>query len=167
MNRTLIALTIISVGTIGAAACGGRAALEAYELGDGAGAASSGGNDSTTSGSDTSTDTSTSTSTSTSTTTTTTTTPTPSCDLSGSCDLCADCAFNGPCAQIWEACFQSQPCLAFMDCLDMCSGGMCFPQCMQNNPQGGQQYLGALQCVLCDQCAMDCDGAVPPMLCDF
>jgi hypothetical protein len=46
-------------------------------------------------------------------------------------------------------------------------GGGCFPNCSQQFPGGVQDYIDSLQCILCIECEVDCEGQAPPQLCNF
>jgi hypothetical protein len=89
-----------------------------------------------------------------------------SCDDSGSCAECSQCATAGPCADQWASCLGSQQCGDLFDCVQNCSGGGCFGQCLQQNPGGAFLFLDAFRCTSCDACEDDCAGTVPPQLCD-
>lgn len=106
--------------------------------------------------------------------TTTSTSSGPSdCDGTGICGDsqggCIQCALEGPCAPSYDQCISNDVCIAFADCLGSCpdpSG--CFEGCAMQYPEGADLYVALLDCVICQQCAMDCSGngfwdcAVPP-----
>ena len=90
------------------------------------------------------------------------------CDNSGDCQICAECAQMGPCSDEIEDCFTDAECQAFANCFGMCQGTPgCFPDCAMMHPEGVQLYVAAIQCILCDECPVDCEGFAPPQLCDF
>jgi hypothetical protein len=89
------------------------------------------------------------------------------CDMSGDCGVCAQCAQSGPCIPAFQTCAANPECIAFGDCLDNCMGQGCFPQCAQQFPNGVQDYILAVQCVVCDVCEEDCEEQAPPQLCEF
>jgi hypothetical protein len=171
MKRAFL-LLFTATTMLAGAACAGRATLgplddETGTSSSGSGAGGSGGTSSNGGmggmGSTTTTTTNT-----TSTSTTTTTTGPTTCDMSGDCGACADCSIQGPCSPLFQACQANPDCNAFGDCLNNCGGQQgCFPSCAQMFPNGVQDYIAAIQCVLCDECASDCAGQAPPMLCDF
>ena len=162
------------------ASCGGRAALEAVEL--------AGGSESSTSTNDASSTAMTNTTmsaggnggnggggpmtatqqSSTNQTATTMTVGPPICDMTGDCQFCAECAQQGPCIGPLDACINNQLCIDFLSCLEPCMGSPgCFQMCAQANPDGAQLYLEAIQCIVCEQCPSDCNGAIPPQLCNL
>jgi hypothetical protein len=162
MRRVLVVVTVTTL-ILSAAGCWGRAALEAYELdGDGKGDGGSGGSGGTTTTSTSSTNTSTTSTSSSSTNTSTSTGPIGECDFSGECGFCSQCAYEGPCQPLWQICFNSQPCVEFLSCFEMCQGEPgCFLGCAQDNEAGAEVYLDALQCTVCQECKSDCDGQFP------
>ncbi len=170
MHRGFFNVSLLLMGLIIVAACGGRAALEAFELGEddgsgnnGSSSSGMGGNATTSSSQQSSSNTSNSATTS---VVTSSSSGTGVCDNSGDCQTCVQCAFANPCEDIWNDCFNSQPCVEMLNCVDQCGMAMgCFQQCAQGNMTGALEYLEALQCLLCDECPNDC---VPMgQLCDF
>ncbi|MBW2458331.1 MAG: hypothetical protein JRI68_27760 [Deltaproteobacteria bacterium] len=153
-------------------ACGGRAALEAYELesASGTGGSSSSSTSSGTGGTGGTTTTTSSSTTSTSTSTSTSTTSSGGyCDYSGDCQVCLDCSINEPCWDAMETCFDNPQCDQFINCAFGCTGpgGNCYEQCAQQFPQGAEPGFNFLYCVFCIECPVDCAATAPPWLCGF
>jgi len=169
MKRAFLLLFTATTMLLGAA-CAGRATLgplddETGTSSSGSGAGGSGGTSSN--GGMGGMGNTTTTNTSTTSTTSTTTGPT-TCDMSGDCGACAQCSMQGPCGPLFQACQANPECVAFGDCLNNCGNQQgCFPSCAQMFPNGVQDYITAIQCVVCDECEFDCAGQAPPMLCDF
>ena len=90
------------------------------------------------------------------------------CDNSGDCQICAECAQFGPCNDELESCFSDADCQAFAECFGMCQGTPgCFPNCAMMHPMGAELYIAMLQCILCNECPVDCEEFTPPQLCDL
>ena len=163
---------LLAVGLVTVAACGGRAALEAYMGESQSGSTTSGGGDgpvSSSSGQGGAATSSTSSQGGFGPMTTNTTNGVGGssglCDESGNCRECAQCAFDGPCASEWDECFATPDCQNFQECISDCMGGGCFFECQQEYPQGAEIFLTAYRCILCVECEEDCAGEAPPMLC--
>ncbi len=165
-----LGLSLGSFLVLAVAACGGRAALEAYQLGGtGAGGSttssssstSSSGSSTSSSGSSTSSSGGSSSSASSSSSSSSSGT-TPVCDNSGDCQSCVDCAVQQWCQDEAFACQSNPQCFQFIDCVeDQCNGGPdpgCVDKCAQTYPSGAQLYFTMLTCLLCDACPVDCAG---------
>jgi len=88
--------------------------------------------------------------------------------MSGDCQICAECAQMGACMDEIQNCFTDSECQAFADCFAMCQGTPgCFPNCAMMHPMGVELYIAAVQCMLCDECPVDCEDFTPPQLCDL
>ena len=164
-------LAVLGFGTVGFyAACGGLAIIDPPL--EGSGGASGSTVSSTvaaTSSSDTSsaTDTSATTGSTTNQTVsspaavTTTTGGGPTCDV-GDCGTClnSNCAYNA-CQSSYDACFNSQDCNDFIDCISNCQDEDCFEACGAKFPSGGELYFQLIDCAICtpNVCFKDCDGA--------
>ncbi len=87
------------------------------------------------------------------------------CDQAGECgntgnDGCVACAVNGPCSDVFDACFTNDSCAAYQTCLAFCDGNTgCIEGCNQEVPAGKIAYDAYEQCVLCDQCVVSCNSA--------
>jgi hypothetical protein len=135
------------------AACGGNVVVDPE---------GSGGTPTTTSTGPTTTPTTTTSTTNTTTPTPTTTQPS-SCDNHGFCgdteSGCISCAVNDPCFPHLEACQTDQACIDYVTCVDPCPDQACADNCAENFPAGAQIYNDLVNCVICEQCYNDCDGA--------
>jgi hypothetical protein len=84
------------------------------------------------------------------------------CDQQGLCgdqsSGCIGCALDGACADEYSACLASNPCLSFVQCIGPCADQACVGACAQQFPQGAQVYDTLLDCVICGECPVDCDG---------
>jgi hypothetical protein len=168
MHRGFFNVSLLLMGLIIVAACGGRAALEAFELGEGEGGSNNASSSSGMGGDATSSTSQTSNTSNTSTTSVATSSSSGMgiCDNSGDCQNCVQCAFASACEAVWNDCFNSQPCVEMSNCVDQCGMGPgCFQQCAQGNMTGAIPYIESVQCLLCDECPNDCE----PMgqLCNF
>lgn len=85
------------------------------------------------------------------------------CDGSGNCGDggagCIGCAITVTCAGIYDACVQSQECIAYSDCAGQCPDPQCLDKCGMSFPEGAGLYDALVVCVICDACYFDCDGA--------
>ena len=100
-------------------------------------------------------------------TTSTTTGPGVVCDDQPICgetgqepDSCLNCALSTECAPAVQAC--QQECQDFLACLDPCSQKpeaeqqACYEACVNDNPQGAEDYFNLLGCVYCQACPTAC-----------
>jgi hypothetical protein len=89
------------------------------------------------------------------------------CDELASCGNtgqgCVACAVDGPCADAYQACFNSDDCVKYGTCFDMCAGDpACADTCDQQLPAGKDAYAAYFQCVICKECKTSCG---PMQLC--
>lgn len=151
-------------------ACGGTAVVENGSGGAGGTGASSTGQVATSTGPGSSSVSTGQTSTSNSTVSSTSSGPMTSsssgpsdCDGTGNCGDsstgCIACAISGACASLYDACASDQACIDFAGCISQCPQpphGPCLDDCLAAAPEGGALYLQLIDCVACQQCAMDC-----------
>jgi hypothetical protein len=85
-----------------------------------------------------------------------------SCDDAGVCGNtgkgCVLCAIQGPCAAVFDACFNDKGCVAYQTCVDGCGqDSACVAGCEKATPSGKAPYDAYYQCVICDQCKASCN----------
>ncbi len=94
---------------------------------------------------------------------TTTSTSSGTCDSGGDCGDssfgCIACALSTLCADVYDACASEQLCIDFSTCSNACADQACYDQCVADNPLGADLYDALLNCILCEACYFDCDGA--------
>ncbi len=73
------------------------------------------------------------------------------------CQSCVDCSINGACFGAYSACENGPECFPFVDCISNCGNPGCEQQCQEAFPTGAQQYLDLWICVVCEDCANNCD----------
>ncbi|MFO0586534.1 MAG: hypothetical protein U0441_03310 [Polyangiaceae bacterium] len=86
------------------------------------------------------------------------------CDAIGVCGNtgggCVGCAVAGPCADAYSACFASDDCVKYQECVTPCAAdAACEAACELQTPAGKAPYDAFAQCVLCDQCPASCGSA--------
>lgn len=83
------------------------------------------------------------------------------CDGSGDCQTCNACADMGACAPSLEACNANADCISLWTCLSSCLSGdtACESDCYVMNPNGENDYIAYVSCVVCSECFSDCGGA--------
>jgi hypothetical protein len=84
------------------------------------------------------------------------------CDDAGVCGNtgkgCVYCAIQGPCAAVFDACFNTKDCVAYQTCVDGCGQDSgCVAACEKATPAGKAPYDAYYQCVICDQCKTSCN----------
>ena len=81
------------------------------------------------------------------------------------CDNCFTCATDGPCETQYEACGNSQACVAIEDCAANCvSGpdvGTCIDGCVAQHPDGVALWDAQITCIYCQECPNNCVFANP------
>lgn len=76
---------------------------------------------------------------------------------------CVACAVDGPCADVYQACFNSEDCVKYGTCFDLCAGDpSCADGCDHELPAGKEAYAAYFQCVICKECKTSCG---PMQLC--
>lgn len=99
--------------------------------------------------------------------TTSTSTGGPSdCDGTGECgdsfSGCVACALEGKCAIPLSDCQGSETCVGMASCMDPCGFDQaCIDDCAAQFPEGALLYDALVNCVLCEQCPIDCGNAPP------
>jgi hypothetical protein len=73
------------------------------------------------------------------------------------CQNCGECAQNGPCFQETNDCVTNDDCNAFIDCYSNCNDDMCAQECVDQHMEGFNLYLGAVDCIYCQECPHNCD----------
>lgn len=81
------------------------------------------------------------------------------CDNSGSCQNCQNCAFNQLCGAEANACFSDMACNSLGQCLNGCSDQTCANNCASMYSAGVAKYNAMVDCILCQGCYSDCNGA--------
>jgi len=81
------------------------------------------------------------------------------CDGTGDCEACENCATSGGCQNELNACDSDAECMALIACYETCVDEACILMCNAMYPNGVLLYEVLTECVLCDECPLDCDGA--------
>lgn len=73
---------------------------------------------------------------------------------------CVACAEAGSCNTELNACNMSLECRQYGQCIEACAQGddACVSDCASSSPVGSSKYKGLLDCVICKQCLVQCDG---------
>ncbi len=80
------------------------------------------------------------------------------------CQSCIECSIGSECAAAYSGCVNDQRCIDFIDCLDFCQDDGCAEQCITQHEAGYDLYVGAIVCLYCESCSVNCDG---PSICGF
>ena len=71
---------------------------------------------------------------------------------------CIGCALNGNCSDELATCMGNQDCQDFAVCFQGCADQACADQCIMDHPEGAGLYNEILNCVVCVECPIACDG---------
>lgn len=80
------------------------------------------------------------------------------------CQSCIECSIGSECAAAYSGCVNDQRCIDFIDCIELCQDDGCANQCIDDNQEGYDLYVGAVVCLYCESCSVNCDG---PSVCGF
>lgn len=80
------------------------------------------------------------------------------CTAETDCEVCRSCAADGPCAEVFDVCFNNPYCVAIDECLVQCGAlpDECWETCRAQNAVGIDDYDAARTCLDCDQCQGPC-----------
>lgn len=85
------------------------------------------------------------------------------CDMSSAdCSSCGACSREtGKCVSQYADCAASTDCMDFVSCAANCADGdtLCFSDCQSFYPSGASIFDTYVECVVCTDCYVNCDGA--------
>jgi hypothetical protein len=84
------------------------------------------------------------------------------CDGMAVCATCAECSRNsGACAPLWSNCSNNLDCVDYNNCVAGCADGdtLCLTDCDSFYPAGSEVFGIYADCVVCQDCYVDCEGA--------
>jgi hypothetical protein len=80
------------------------------------------------------------------------------------CQDCIGCSIESECAAAYAGCVNDPRCNDFIECIEFCQDDSCAEQCIDDNQAGYDLYVGAVVCLYCESCSVNCDG---PSICGF